>query len=117
MFHQANFAKRQDCRRCRKDVQEVWRVTRNPAQREAGTYCDRWEAEEQQHKEYLDKMKRVEERRKANLEKQAEVSDCMAESPDSHILRLATPAGWRTARGTSSPWPPTRSTCRSTSLR
>ena len=34
-----------------------------------GIGLDRWEAEVQQHQDYLDKMARVQERRQANLKK------------------------------------------------
>ena len=70
-----NFSKRTDCRRCRAAVKESWRAVRE-AGREGGgpVYADRWEQEQQQHQDYLDKRQRVNERRQASYKKKAEVS-------------------------------------------
>ena len=55
MSSKVNFAKRGECKRCDTAVQEQWRCKLEGG----GIGLDRWEAEVQQHQDYLDKMARV----------------------------------------------------------
>ena len=64
-------------------MKETWRAVREAGGREGGgpVYADRWEQEQQQHQDYLDKRQRVNERRQASYKKKAEVSLVCPRSP------------------------------------
>ena len=66
-------------------MQEEWRCKGEGG----GIGLDRWQAEVQQHQEYLDKVKRVQERKQANLKKLEEVGfTCVLESCGQHFSSL-----------------------------
>ena len=80
-----NFAKRNECKRCDAPIQEEWRCKGEGG----GIGLDRWEAEVHQHQEYLDKVKRVQQRRQANLRKMEEAGfTCTLEGCGQHFSSL-----------------------------
>ena len=82
---QVNFAKRNECKRCEVSMKEEWRCKGEGG----GIGLDRWEAEVQQHQEYLDKVKRVQERKQANLKKLEEAGfACTLEKCGQHFSSL-----------------------------
>ena len=85
MASKVNFAKRGECKRCNTAVQEQWRCKLEGG----GIGLDRWEAEVQQHQDYLDKMARVQERRQANLKKLEQAGfTCNLEKCGEHFSSL-----------------------------
>ena len=80
-----NFAKRSECKRCNAAMLEEWRCKGEVG----GIGLDRWQAEVQQHQEYLDKVKRVQERKQANLKKLEEAGfTCHLEGCAQHFSSL-----------------------------
>ena len=85
ILFQVNFAKRSECKRCDTAMQEEWRCKGEGG----GIGLDRWQAEVQQHQEYLDKVKRVQERKQANLKKLEEAGfTCNLEGCGQHFSSL-----------------------------
>ena len=85
ILFQVNFAKRSECKRCDSAMREEWRCKGEGG----GIGLDRWQAEVQQHQEYLDKVKRVQERKQANLRKLEEAGfTCTLEQCGQHFSSL-----------------------------
>ena len=85
LLFQVNFAKRSECKRCDAAMQEEWRCKGEGG----GIGLDRWQAEVHQHQEYLDKVKRVQERKQANLKKLEEAGfTCTLEVCGQHFSSL-----------------------------